>query len=221
MTPCANALCPENEGTAGFSWTGYARSLAIKCIWRSRRGNVMTLSDWGNLGQVMGALAVVASLIFVGFQIRQNTKSNQATALQLNADYWLNYITKIADPNLSKIYANGASGQGKLDQQQFAQFFLLCRVTFMGCENQHYQYRVGLLDRSTYAGYATTIKEQIAAFPGIRAMWQLVRHSYGKDFAVFMDEQITAYPLHDRQSAYQKWMQLVENQNRDLKTHQS
>ena len=116
MTPRASALCPENGGAAGFSWTGYARSLAIKCIWRSRRGNVMTLSDWGNLGQVIGALAVVASLIFVGFQIRQNTKSNQATALQLNADYWLNFITKIADPNLSMIYATGASGQDKLDQ---------------------------------------------------------------------------------------------------------
>jgi hypothetical protein len=40
----------------------------------------------------------------------------------------------------------------------------------MGCENQHYQYRLGLLDREAYDGYKTTIKEQIAAFPGIRAM---------------------------------------------------
>jgi len=62
----------------------------------------------------------------------------------------------------------------------------------MECENQHYQYRVGLLDREAYAGYITTIKEQIAAFPGIRAMWQLVGHSYSKDFAAFMDEQIAA-----------------------------
>jgi hypothetical protein len=83
---------------------------------------------------------------------------------------------------------------GKFDQHQFGQFFLLCRATFMGLENQHYQYRLGLLDRDAYAGYKTTIKEQIAAFPGIRAMWQLVRHGYSKDFVAFMDEQISAVP---------------------------
>jgi hypothetical protein len=172
----------------------------------------MTLSDWADVGQVVGALAVVASLLFVGFQVRQNTKSNQATALQLNADYWMTYITTIADPAFSKVYATGASGRGQLDRQQFAQFFLLCRVTFMGCENQHYQYRVGLIDREAYAGYITTIREQIAAFPGIRAMWELVRHSYSRDFAAFMDEQIAAVPVHAPESAFQQWQRLVEQQ---------
>ena len=35
----------------------------------------MTLSDWGNIGQVIAAVAVVLSLIFVGLQVRQNTKA--------------------------------------------------------------------------------------------------------------------------------------------------
>ena len=111
----------------------------------------------------------------------------------------------------------GASGRGKLDQQQFVQFFMLCRATFMGCENQHYQYRAGFLDRDAYAGYETTIKEQIAAFPRIRAMWQLVRHSYSKDFVAFMDGKISALPAHEPQSAFEKWQALVENQNRSIK----
>ena len=173
----------------------------------------MTLSDLANIGQVVGALAVVGSLIFVGLQVRQNTKSNQASALQLNADYWLNYMTALADPRLGKLYAMGASGHTDFDNEQFGQFFLLCRLTFMGCENQHFQYRRGLLDRDAYAGYETTIKEQIAAFPGIRAMWQLVRHSYGVDFAAFMDDQIAAHPAHKADSMFQKWKQLVENQS--------
>jgi hypothetical protein len=86
----------------------------------------------------------------------------------------------------------------------------------MGCENQHYQYRAGFLDRNAYVGYETTIREQIAAFPGIRAMWQLVRHSYSKDFVAFMDGQISALPAHESESAFQKWTGLVENQNRKM-----
>ena len=94
----------------------------------------MTLSDWANIGQVVAALAVVASLLFVGLQVRQNTKSNQSYSIAAQRrPTWLNYITTIADPNSNKVYAMGAP-PGKLDQQQFVQFYMLCRATFMGCE---------------------------------------------------------------------------------------
>ena len=33
----------------------------------------MTLQDLGNLGEILGAVAVVVSLFYVGSQIRQNT----------------------------------------------------------------------------------------------------------------------------------------------------
>jgi hypothetical protein len=35
----------------------------------------MTLNDLANLGQVIGALAVVISLIYIALQIRQNTNA--------------------------------------------------------------------------------------------------------------------------------------------------
>lgn len=175
----------------------------------------MTLSDWANIGQIVGAIAVTGSLIFVGFQLQQNTKSNRASTLQLNADYWLHYLTTLADPKFSKIYTKGAAGQGQLEQSDFVQFFLLCRATFMGCENQHYQYRNGLIDEKAYAGYEVTIREQIAAFPGVRAMWQMVRHTYGPEFVEFMDRKISEVTVHQPASAFETWRSLVEQQSAD------
>ncbi len=171
----------------------------------------MTLSDLANLAQIFIALAVVGSLIFVGLEIRQNTKSARSSTLQLNADHWLNYFAIISDPKFIDIYAKGSLGSDDLDQNQFRQFFLLCRATFMGMENQHYQFQNGLLDSDTYAGYQVTIREQIHAFPGIRAMWQLVRHSYGADFAAFVDKEIAEAPGH-QESAFRKWKELVATQ---------
>ena len=144
---------------------------------------MMTLVDLANIGQVVGAFAVVASLVFVGLQVRQNTKATRATALQMNADYWLACFSMLADRRFSEIYSKGALGRVELEAGQFGQFFLLCRATFMGCENQHHQYTAGLLDDDAYRGYEATIREQIAAFPGIRAMWQLVWPTYGTVFA--------------------------------------
>lgn len=170
----------------------------------------MTLVDWANIAQVVGSLAVIASLIFVGLQVRQNTKATRATALQMNADYWLTYFTMLADKQFSDIYSKGALGRVELEGGQFGQFFLLCRATFMGCENQHHQYLSGLLDDDAYRGYEATIREQIAAFPGVRAMWQLVRHAYGTEFVKFLDKQIASTDEHNRGSIQKQWRALIE-----------
>ena len=40
----------------------------------------MTLQDWAYLAEIVGAIAVVASLIYVGIQIRDSNRVNQANA---------------------------------------------------------------------------------------------------------------------------------------------
>lgn len=169
----------------------------------------MTLADLADIGQVVGSFAVVASLIFVGLQVHQNTKATKATALQMNADYWLTYFTVLANRQFGDVYSKGALGRRELESAEFGQFFFLCRATFMGCENQHHQYLSGLLSEDAYRGYEATIREQIAAFPGVRAMWQLVRHTYGREFATFLDAQIAGSAAHGRGSMQSQWKALV------------
>lgn len=175
----------------------------------------MTLVDLSSIAQIAGSLAVIASLIFVGLQIRQNTRVARATALQMNADYWLSYFTLLADKQFSEIYSKGALGRVELEGGQFGQFFYLCRATFMGCENQHHQYLSGLLDDDAYRGYEATIREQIADFPGVRAMWQLVKHTYGTEFVKFLDKQIEGAVPHAKGSVQKQWKALIEAGTRD------
>lgn len=169
----------------------------------------MTLADWANFSQIVGSVAVIASLIFVGIQVHQNTKVTKATALQMNADYWLSYFAMLADSRLGEIFAKGAQGREKMESLEFHQFFILCRAAFMGCEKQHQQYLAGLLSEDAYRGYEATIREQIAAFPGVRAMWHVVRHTYGHDFAAFLDAQIVGYEVHARGSIRSQWHEHV------------
>lgn len=169
----------------------------------------MILSDLANLGQLVGGIAVVASLLFVGFQIRQNTKANRASTLQMNADYWLHYLTSLAEPGMSEVHAKGAVGNVDLDRAEFGRFFLICRATFMGCENQHHQYLSGLLDAEAYKGYEATIREQIVAFPGVRAMWELVKHTYSPEFVEFLDDLIAYAPERGRGSVHARWRELL------------
>ena len=168
----------------------------------------MTLADIAHIGELLGGAGVLGSLIFVGLQIKQNTKSVRASTLQLNTDYWANFLTTMADPQYVTVFGKGMAGNADVDQNEFGQFFVLTRAYFLGLENQHFQYRQGLLDTGQFASYEIATREQMLAFPGIRAVWKMVRHTYSKEFIDFVDQLIAATPLH-RESAFGKWKALV------------
>jgi hypothetical protein len=64
----------------------------------------MTLNDLANLGQIIGALAVVISLIYVALQIRQNTNAiRSATAQTVHEHFAKWYHLVAADAGLPKL----------------------------------------------------------------------------------------------------------------------
>ena len=44
-----------------------------------------TIQDWASIAEITGAVAVVFSLMYVGFEIRQSTKATEAQTRQTDA----------------------------------------------------------------------------------------------------------------------------------------
>jgi len=64
----------------------------------------MTLNDLANLGQIIGAIAVVISLIYVALSIRQNTKAIRAVTAQSVHEHFSNWYHLVAaDAELAQI----------------------------------------------------------------------------------------------------------------------
>ena len=89
----------------------------------------MTLQDWSNLAQVIGALAVVISLIYVGFQIKRNTSAvRSATAQAIHNNYGDWYMNLMGDAELNRIALKGLkdySSLNEIEKAQFIQTFML------------------------------------------------------------------------------------------------
>ena len=75
----------------------------------------MTIQDWGAIGEIIGALAVVASLIYLAMQIRQNTRqialsleSIKLAAFERNVESG-NRAREflISDPELTDLFLKG------------------------------------------------------------------------------------------------------------------
>lgn len=56
---------------------------------------MMQLSDWAALAEILSAAAVIVSLIFVGAQIRENTRATHAATLQDHVEYEMDLVTRV------------------------------------------------------------------------------------------------------------------------------
>ena len=74
----------------------------------------MSLGDLANLGQIIGAIAVVVSLVYVALQIRQNTNAVPAATSQSVHEHFANWYNSLAcDASLSKIVIDGLRDYGR------------------------------------------------------------------------------------------------------------
>ena len=63
----------------------------------------MSLADLGNLGEFIGSVAVLISLIYVGFQIRSNTRAVRASTFLGLTNGWVEYVHLMAQPEVAAL----------------------------------------------------------------------------------------------------------------------
>src|SRR5206468_7140637 len=103
-------------------WSAKGRFTSIKFVLFAT-AEPMTLNDLANLGQIIGALAVVISLFYVAHSIRQNTNAVRSATAQTVHEHFANWYHLIAaDAELAQVAANGLRDYGSLSEQERVRF---------------------------------------------------------------------------------------------------
>ena len=131
----------------------------------------MTLSELADIGKLLGGVAVVASLVYLALQIRQNTRAVRGSTLHFNTEAWASVFLRLADPTVAQAYVAGMTGRPEIKPLHYTQFYFVCKAMFLALEDQFYQARAGTLDPEIYAAYERSTSTQLLAFPGFRVWW--------------------------------------------------
>lgn len=147
----------------------------------------MTLEELAYISQIIGVIAVLASLIFVGLQIRQNTKAIKATSHHAVTDSF-NAINNIilSDPTVARRWRLALEGSKELDEDEriSVDFMLLANMRIF--ETLYYQYTNGTLDKKLFDAELKTLKWSVT-FPGVQAWWATNPISLSAEFRAFID----------------------------------
>lgn len=152
------------------------------------------LEDLGNLGDFVGGLAVVITLIYLAFQIRQNTASVEAAAVQSASQSFADIVESFArDPELMKLYLDGSRDYESLSAEERQRF-----AAIMGSMLHRFEGLVVLSDRRilpprSWDGAVNRLRGAFA-LPGTLAWWERGKHVFNKRLQTWVEEEVIGKP---------------------------
>lgn len=149
--------------------------------------------DWtviSAVAETIAAFGVVGSLIFVGFQVRQNSAGLRHAAVQAHVAEFQSIFSSIIDSGeMAKIWHEGFAHPEKLEGPDLLRFNGLGNKFMRTYQGMHWQWREGGLDDALFASMSAFLKD-LAMAPGWQFLWRTRRHQYDPEFQKFMDAEI-------------------------------
>lgn len=140
------------------------------------------------MSQIISALAVVVSLIYVGAQVNQNTKATQAAMRQSIADNDITYLSTSLDNSVLALATHKYAYGLELTEYEKSQLFARQHVNFRVFENAFYQYQQGLLEPETWSRYRRIIRGLLTNDDAAKRMWGSMDVSFTQSF----QDEVTA-----------------------------
>ena len=110
--------------------------------------------NWDALGaiaELIGAIAVVATLIYLAAQIRQNTLSNRNAALQTVSSQYADWLsTIIENESVARIYRAGLADFTQLTEEDRIRFGMLLTHLCRACDAQYHQHTTNALPQEMW-----------------------------------------------------------------------
>ena len=144
--------------------------------------------------EIIGVIAVLMSLVFVGLELRQNSELLRITATQTLAAEYSDALEVIAyEGEAACVYAIGINGLHNLNDVQRLRFFVQMFLIFRSAEQLHYYSIEGMVENRVWRGFERQLNE-VANLPGVQEWWNVRNLWFSDEFQEYIDGLISAGP---------------------------
>jgi hypothetical protein len=130
-----------------------------------------SLEQWASIAEIVASVAVILSLVYLAYEVRQNTRAMQATARQEFAAQDMAFFATALDPTIvAQARAKLENGED-LTPVEHSQLVNREHMNFRIFENAHYQFKKGALEASEWERYRRIVQRQICEYELAQTMW--------------------------------------------------
>jgi hypothetical protein len=147
----------------------------------------VTIQDWGSIGEVIAAVATVATLIYLALQIRANTTALRMESRRAESQSGDVYISAIiGSPDVARMFNEGLADPTRLCPEDVTRFSFLLG-SFVGAEATAFdEVKIGFAPGHTLDRRKQTLSRFLLS-PGGRWFWQRFAGDYPSEFRSYVD----------------------------------
>ena len=156
----------------------------------------MTITELAEVAEVVAAVGVLLSLLYVGYEVKQNTTAVRSTAYQAIHDAEDGFWSDLAsDAGAARLWQQGLdSGLEALAEGDRDRFTVISRRLIYLYQNVHYQYTKGVVDEELWGAWLASLDEFLAE-RGFREVLLDVRPHLSDPFNRLVDERLSGVAL--------------------------
>ena len=159
----------------------------------------MKLQKWALLAEILGGIAVVVSLIFVGYQVQQSNEQAALNTSALRLAAYQQLIEGISEFNIQTLQnAELRAARIKLedgtkideldpDERQIINAFLY--LAYRNGDLAYMQYRQGIIDEERLLSGMGLLVDYLA-YPTVRAHWNGAKEGFVRDYRIYIDQLV-------------------------------
>jgi hypothetical protein len=160
----------------------------------------VTLANWALLAEIVAAVGVIISLLYLAAQVRRSNRLARTQARQSWIQMTQGELHEMADqPSIFDAFvAESPSHDDKIRMMMWLLAALRSR------EFQWFQYQDGDTDEAQFRAYSGLIPVLLGTDRS-RKCWATYRYLFDPGFAAFVDDMLAEAPLTDHFSSMDAW----------------
>jgi hypothetical protein len=152
----------------------------------------MSLDALGNIGDFVGGLGVVITLIYLAVQIRQNTATVRASGSASHNDGFNSvFLLFSQDKDARDVYFRGLANYEALSAEQQINFDLLAIYVLQSIHGSFYLHREGAISDDAWQD-AQFWLSSMTTQPGFHSMWEKWRPRVPPGLREFVDDSLSS-----------------------------
>ena len=150
----------------------------------------MSLSNLASISEIVGSIALLVTLIFLVFQMKQNTRAIEASASQDAANTESNALVQLLNhPDVAI-----ALTKDELTDAEAVRVFAYLSLLLRAHEQYWRQYQLRVIDDVTLARYEGALVAQLS-FPSSRNWWTVYQARFDRGFSARVNGLLQDAPI--------------------------
>lgn len=151
-----------------------------------KTGRQMNWDAIGSIGEIIGAAAVVISLLYLAMQIRTQNAEARLKALHEMGREQRIASELLATRELADIFVRANQDYSSITEVESVQLVVVITGLFRAWERAFLEHRDGNLDDEVWASLTRDYIQPMGA-PSFRHIWSIRKQNYNKDFCRYID----------------------------------